>query len=244
MPATARHILVDNEALGLKLKAEIEAGADFADVAKRESSCPSGQQGGDLGTFNPGQMVPEFDHAVFTGEVNRLLGPVKTQFGYHLIEVTRRWEEAAAEASPAESALDRSLAALQQDANNPEAQSAFYGAFLSTTFCVPTLDPKELDGEIEVEEGQVLPLVLESEGNKYLIIFSSEERLTAWAGRSVDWAPVPGHVIATTAMPPLHIAMNVGTDHSKQFHPDEVTWLREVVERSNQDADAEQGEAN
>ena len=83
MPATARHILVDTEALCLKLKAETEAGADFADVARRESSCPSRQEGGNLGTFNPGQMVPEFDHAVFTGEVNRLLGPVQTQFGPH-----------------------------------------------------------------------------------------------------------------------------------------------------------------
>ena len=89
--ANARHILVSTEAECLKLKAEIEAGADFAEVAKAHSSCPSRMRGGDLGTFAPGQMVREFDEVVFSGEINKVLGPVKTQFGYHLIEITKRW---------------------------------------------------------------------------------------------------------------------------------------------------------
>ena len=88
--ANARHILVKTEAECLKLKAEIEAGADFAAIAKQHSSCPSGRSGGDLGTFGSGQMVKEFDEVVFSGEINKVLGPVKTQFGYHLLEVTRR----------------------------------------------------------------------------------------------------------------------------------------------------------
>jgi len=88
--ANARHILVKTEAECLKLKAEIEAGADFAAIAKQHSSCPSGRSGGDLGSFGPGQMVKEFDEVVFTGEINKVLGPVKTQFGYHLLEVTKR----------------------------------------------------------------------------------------------------------------------------------------------------------
>ena len=89
--ASARHILVDTEAVCLQLKNEIEAGADFADVARLKSTCPSRANGGDLGTFSTGQMVKEFDEAVFTGELNTVLGPVKTQFGYHLILVTNRW---------------------------------------------------------------------------------------------------------------------------------------------------------
>lgn len=88
--ATARHILVATEAACLALKNQIEAGADFAVVARDNSSCPSGKQGGSLGEFGPGQMVREFDEVVFTGEVGKVLGPVKTQFGYHLIEVTSR----------------------------------------------------------------------------------------------------------------------------------------------------------
>jgi len=89
--ATARHILVDSEAKCLQVKTEIETGTDFADAAKKYSSCPSRMQGGDLGAFRPGQMVKEFDEVVFSADLNKVLGPVKTQFGYHLIEVTSRW---------------------------------------------------------------------------------------------------------------------------------------------------------
>ncbi len=88
--ATARHILVPEEADCLKLKAEIENGADFAELAKAHSQCPSGKQGGDLGSFSKGQMVPEFDQVVFNDEVGKVHGPVKTQFGYHLLEITSR----------------------------------------------------------------------------------------------------------------------------------------------------------
>jgi peptidyl-prolyl cis-trans isomerase C len=90
--ASARHILVPSEEECNNLKTEIEAGADFAEVAKKHSKCPSSQQGGALGEFFPGQMVKEFDDVVFSGEVGKVLGPVKTQFGYHLIEVTARTE--------------------------------------------------------------------------------------------------------------------------------------------------------
>ena len=88
--ASARHILVDTEAQCETLKQQIEAGTDFAEVAKQHSSCPSGRQGGDLGSFGPGQMVREFDEVVFSAELNTVQGPVKTQFGYHLLEVTAR----------------------------------------------------------------------------------------------------------------------------------------------------------
>lgn len=88
--ATARHILVDSEAKCDELKQKIEAGADFAEVAKQHSTCPSGRQGGDLGEFRKGQMVKEFDDVVFNDELNQVHGPVKTQFGYHLLEITSR----------------------------------------------------------------------------------------------------------------------------------------------------------
>lgn len=88
--ASARHILVNSEAECEALKTEIEQGRDFADAAREHSKCPSGKQGGDLGTFGRGQMVREFDEVVFTGDLNKVHGPVKTQFGYHLLEVTSR----------------------------------------------------------------------------------------------------------------------------------------------------------
>jgi peptidyl-prolyl cis-trans isomerase C len=90
--ATARHILVNDEAICEQLKQQITDGADFADLAKEHSSCPSGKQGGGLGEFGPGQMVPEFDRVVFNEAVNVVHGPVQTQFGYHLLEVTSRTE--------------------------------------------------------------------------------------------------------------------------------------------------------
>ena len=88
--ASARHILVDSEDQCQSLKTQIEAGADFAELAQKLSKCPSGRQGGALGEFGPGQMVREFDEVVFSADVNTVQGPVKTQFGYHLVEVTSR----------------------------------------------------------------------------------------------------------------------------------------------------------
>ncbi len=88
--ATARHILVESQADCEKLKQDIEGGTDFAEAASQHSQCPSGKAGGDLGSFRPGQMVPEFDKVVFKDEVGKVHGPVKTQFGWHLIEITSR----------------------------------------------------------------------------------------------------------------------------------------------------------
>ena len=88
--AAARHILVSTEAQCNALKQQIADGADFAELAKQHSSCPSSREGGALGTFSPGQMVKEFDTVVFSAPVNTVQGPVKTQFGYHLLEVTSR----------------------------------------------------------------------------------------------------------------------------------------------------------
>jgi len=88
--AKARHILVDTEEKCNDLKNQIEAGSDFAEIAKQHSTCPSGGNGGDLGEFSPGQMVKEFDTVVFNDELNQVHGPVKTQFGYHLLEIISR----------------------------------------------------------------------------------------------------------------------------------------------------------
>ena len=88
--ANARHILVASETECQKLKQEIEGGRDFAEAAKAVSKCPSGKKGGELGEFSKGQMVPEFDKVVFNEKVGVVHGPIKTQFGYHLVEITSR----------------------------------------------------------------------------------------------------------------------------------------------------------
>ncbi len=92
----ASHILVDNEEKANEILADIKAGKiSFADAAKANSSCPSSEQGGSLGQFSKGQMVPEFDAAVFAMEVGDISDPVKTQFGYHLIHLTAKNESSA-----------------------------------------------------------------------------------------------------------------------------------------------------
>lgn len=84
---TARHILVETLEEAKKIEEEIKKGMDFQDAAKEYSTCPSKVQGGNLGTFTRGQMVPEFEQAVFALKIGELSEPIKTQFGYHLIRV-------------------------------------------------------------------------------------------------------------------------------------------------------------
>lgn len=88
--AAARHILTKTQDECDSLKKQIEEGGDFADLAKQHSQCPSGQSGGALGQFSPGQMVREFDEVVFKEDIGVVHGPIKTQFGFHLIEITSR----------------------------------------------------------------------------------------------------------------------------------------------------------
>lgn len=89
----ASHILVDTEEKANELMEKINAKEiSFEDAARENSSCPSGQNGGSLGEFTRGQMVPEFDEACFTMEVGEMRGPVKTQFGYHIIKLTAKNE--------------------------------------------------------------------------------------------------------------------------------------------------------
>lgn len=84
----ASHILVEKQSQALKILEELKAGADFKDLAKKYSICPSGKKGGDLGQFNRGQMVREFEQAAFSLKQGEISGLVKTQFGYHIIKRT------------------------------------------------------------------------------------------------------------------------------------------------------------
>jgi len=88
----ASHILVDSEDKAKALKAQIDGGAAFADVAKANSSDGSAANGGDLGWFGLGQMVPEFDAAVVTLQVGQVSDPIKTQFGWHIIKLNDKRE--------------------------------------------------------------------------------------------------------------------------------------------------------
>ncbi len=88
--AAAIHILVKTEKQALELKVKLDKGADFAQLARKFSICPSKKKGGDLGEFRRGQMVKAFDDVVFKKELLKVHGPIKTKFDYHLIKILYR----------------------------------------------------------------------------------------------------------------------------------------------------------
>lgn len=90
LSARASHILVNSEEEAIKIKEELNNGLEFSKAAKKYSSCPSKEIGGDLGEFTKGSMVPEFEEAVFSMDVDTISDPVKTPFGYHIIKLMSR----------------------------------------------------------------------------------------------------------------------------------------------------------
>ena len=86
----ARHILVETEDEAKTVKAELDKGADFAELAKKKSKDPGASDGGDLGFFTKDQMVPEFSAVAFTLEPGKISDPVKSQFGWHIIKVEEK----------------------------------------------------------------------------------------------------------------------------------------------------------
>ncbi len=88
----ASHILVEDKALADEIKAELDGGADFAALAQEHGTDGTKERGGDLGWFDEGQMVPAFAEAAFGAEEGVVVGPVETQFGWHLILVTGQRE--------------------------------------------------------------------------------------------------------------------------------------------------------
>lgn len=88
--AMARHILVKTEAEAVALKKRLAAGEAFDVLARKHSTCPSKKRGGDLGEVRPGQMVRAVDQVIFKKPLKVVHGPVKTQFGWHLVQVFYR----------------------------------------------------------------------------------------------------------------------------------------------------------
>lgn len=112
--AVASHILVDSEEKANEVLQEIENGTSFEEAAKKYSSCPSKAQGGNLGEFTRGKMVPEFEEAAFAMEVGATSEPVKTQFGYHIIKLTDKKEESLNTFEEVENQINQQLLAMKQ----------------------------------------------------------------------------------------------------------------------------------
>ena len=130
---SAKHILVDNEELCSEIKDKIDNGElTFEEAANQYSSCPSKEQGGNLGAFGKGMMVPEFENAAFNLEVDVVSEPVQTQFGYHLIKVESKNE---ASVVSFENAKPEIMARLNQEAQSNKLMSVI----------------KELEGKYDVK---------------------------------------------------------------------------------------------
>lgn len=126
--------------------------------------------------------------------------------------------------------LDKALEALKANPEDPTAKMNFYSLFLRTVFFVPikkmNADEKSKDKVVE------LPLIIENEGSDFLVFFDEQKRLNDWAEKHVPCAQMPGFALAEITSPGVCWAMNVGTDHDKQFGPEEIAWLKGVLARS------------
>lgn len=118
---SAKHILTDAEDKCQTILDSILNGEKtFEDAAKEFSTCPSGARGGDLGQFGRGQMVKEFEDVAFAAEIGEVKGPVKTQFGYHLIKVENKSEETVASFDEVKEVIRRNLVQQKQNAKYME----------------------------------------------------------------------------------------------------------------------------
>lgn len=133
--------------------------------------------------------------------------------------------------------LDKALSAAQQDQTKA---NAFYSLFLNSDVLIPTWDAGSPEnGARRSREGESFsPIVVENKGVPYLPIFDKIERLQAWAqGQEITYVQMPAHaLIRSSLQPKLHLALNIGTEHFKDFEPDELVWLRQAFEEQKPSA--------
>ncbi len=126
--------------------------------------------------------------------------------------------------------------AFEAATKNSAKQSDYYNLFLNSEIFIPTHEVPPEDRRKRAGENETIrPIIVDSEGKAYLMLFDSKERLSAWAKREVGFAAVPGHVVVEMMSPDTHWALNVGTDYVKIFVADEIKWLKETVARSRQE---------
>ena len=127
---SAKHILVETKEEAKKVAEEIGQGLGFEEAAGKYSTCPSKDKGGDLGYFSRGQMVPEFEKAAFAGEPGKVIGPIETQFGHHLIFVEDKKQASQRPFSQVQAQIHQQLVTARQQAAyqaKVEELSAAYG---------------------------------------------------------------------------------------------------------------------
>lgn len=125
-----------------------------------------------------------------------------------------------------ESDLDAAVAAARED---PDQRAVFYDTFLRAELFIPTREP---EGDEEPDEDDAFtPLLVESDGVPYLLLFDSLERLQSWADREPGFIRVPGRTLIEVMDPRLHWILNLGTSFTKEFVSEEISWLQKAVRR-------------
>lgn len=125
--------------------------------------------------------------------------------------------------------LDKALELYIEDEKN---QAPYYDLILNSDFYIPVHGEEGEKGEQEiVDQESIVPLVLSADDEDYLLLFENKERLVAWADESVCYVIVAGDAIAQMTPPQLNWALNVGTEYQKQFVPDEISWLKEIIKQ-------------
>jgi hypothetical protein len=120
--------------------------------------------------------------------------------------------------------------ALEKYLADDEYQSEYYDLVLNSDFYIPLADEDEASSLGEKES--VTPLVVESEGKSYMMLFDTEEKLAAWAKKPVNYVVLAGFMAAEISVPELLWAVNIGGGFAKEFVPEEIRWLQESVSAS------------
>jgi SseB protein N-terminal domain len=107
-------------------------------------------------------------------------------------------------------------------------QHSYYDLVLNSSFYIPILED---DPVLTADDDHVTPVILEADGKPYMMLFDSEEKLRSWADDIVKFIVLPGHSVAEISTPEIYWALNIGTDYQKEFEPEEITWLKDVVKQ-------------
>ena len=116
--------------------------------------------------------------------------------------------------------------ALEKYIQDDALQADYYALMLKTDFYIPLSDPESVSDLADKES--VEPRIYESDGKEYLMLFDSEERLSAWAKTPLNYVVLAGSTVAELSTPNLHWAVNIGGDCAKEFVPDEIAWLKQL----------------
>ena len=120
--------------------------------------------------------------------------------------------------------------AIKLGFQDPKKQHLFYDLFLNSIFYIPVIEEKL---EVQTEEG-FLPLLVEANDKTYLMLFDTTKKLTDWANKEAKYLPVQGHTITEMSTSNIYWALNYGTESEKFFDPDEIQWLKNVVQQANE----------